>query len=232
MPLQKTNQLIVFSGTDGAGKSTQIERLRVRMQRNEVPVLRIWSRGGYTPGMELLKSLGRFTRRFSRARWQTGNTNFRETSEQKPASIIWRTWLFLACLDLVLYWAVYIRLQLLCGKTVICDRYLFDTQLDFERKFPTIAFQRWLVWRTLCYVTPVPDVTFLLFVDAETSQERSRQKNDPFPDSIETLQWRLKRYLEMDLTVGGRILQIDCRREIDTIQTLILQTIATRKCLY
>ena len=47
--------MIVFSGLDGAGKSTQIELLKFYFKNSGVPVISFWSRGGYTAGMEFVK---------------------------------------------------------------------------------------------------------------------------------------------------------------------------------
>ena len=51
--------MIVFSGLDGAGKSTQIELLKFYFKNSGVPVISFWSRGGYTAGMEFVKKIMR-----------------------------------------------------------------------------------------------------------------------------------------------------------------------------
>ena len=47
--------LVVFSGIDGAGKSTQIELLKSWFLNRKIKVKVLWARGGYTPGMTYLK---------------------------------------------------------------------------------------------------------------------------------------------------------------------------------
>ena len=49
--------IIVFSGVDCAGKSTQIELLKKEFLGQGIESQSLWSRGGYTPGFELLKKL-------------------------------------------------------------------------------------------------------------------------------------------------------------------------------
>ena len=51
--------IIAFSGIDGAGKSTQIERLKQRLESEGQRVITIWFRGGYTPGIEAVKGFAR-----------------------------------------------------------------------------------------------------------------------------------------------------------------------------
>lgn len=52
--------LIVFSGLDCSGKSTQIEFLQKEFSDKKTKNLVFWSRGGYTPGFQKLKDLLRF----------------------------------------------------------------------------------------------------------------------------------------------------------------------------
>ncbi|MDA7437895.1 hypothetical protein N8773_00850, partial [Candidatus Pseudothioglobus singularis] len=47
--------IIVFSGADGAGKSTQIDLLISSITKSGHNACSIWSRGGYTPGFEFVK---------------------------------------------------------------------------------------------------------------------------------------------------------------------------------
>ena len=47
--------MIAISGLDGAGKSTQISLLKSSFESNGRNVWIFWNRGGYTPGIELIK---------------------------------------------------------------------------------------------------------------------------------------------------------------------------------
>ena len=49
--------LISFSGLDCAGKSTQISLLKEYLQGKGYEVSEVWSRGGYTPGIETMKKI-------------------------------------------------------------------------------------------------------------------------------------------------------------------------------
>ena len=49
--------LIVFSGVDGAGKSTQIELLEIELGEQGRSFVRCWARGGYTPLFTFCKRL-------------------------------------------------------------------------------------------------------------------------------------------------------------------------------
>src|SRR3989304_266294 len=49
--------LITLSGLDGAGKSLQTSKLLELFQHRGYEPAYLWSRGGYTPGMESFKAL-------------------------------------------------------------------------------------------------------------------------------------------------------------------------------
>ena len=53
-------KVLVFSGLDCAGKSTQIDILEKTYSELGGKIFCFWSRGGYTPGFQFLKDCIRF----------------------------------------------------------------------------------------------------------------------------------------------------------------------------
>jgi len=182
--------LISFSGLDGAGKSTQIEKLHGWLSGHGYCPIIIWARGGYTPGFEFLK---RCLRTIS-GHHLPGAGHTKARNDLFTKSYISRAWIVIAILDLMVLWGVYIRYQRLVGRIVICDRYIDDTLLDFRHNFPHVEFEKSVFWRFLTHITPKPDISFLLWVPVAVSLERSALKREPFPDNEETLEWRLSEY--------------------------------------
>lgn len=209
--------IIAFSGTDGAGKSTQIKLLEDRLHSEGVKTIQFWSRGGYTPLFSLLKSLIRKLRPGSLP--EAGPSAKR--NQQFESSGVRKVWLLLSILDLVLCYAVWLRFKRLQGYTVICDRYIGDSLLDFRRKFPSEDVASWWSWKLLRSFTPRPNHRFLLFVLPEESARRSILKNEPFPDSPDTLEWRYARYQEFVAT--GNWQAIDCQVSIEAVHNQILE---------
>lgn len=213
--------VVTFSGLDGSGKSTQIEALTQWLVKCGYKPVYLWARGGYSPGFKTIKQLMRWLmgRRFPRP----GDSVDRDKSMQRPCVV--RLWLLLSLIDLIVYWGIYLRLQNVLGRVVICDRYIDDTRLDFRRNFPSVAFEKMFFWRVLEWVTPQPDAAFLLWIPVDESMRRSREKGEPFPDDEETLEWRLQAYLDEDVFPSNRYIQLDCRQSMEAVSVQITDKI-------
>ena len=186
-----TNPLVAFSGLDGAGKSTQIALLAAHLRRQGQEPVVIWTRGGYTPLFSALKTL---LRRLSGRRLvpEAGPSQQRSQTMARPAVL--RLWLTLAMLDLVWIYGVRVRMERWRGRPVICDRYLWDTEIDFRLHYPQARVDRWLLWRLLVRLTPRPDAAFLMSIPLEESMRRGRLKNEPFPTPPDLLARRKEIY--------------------------------------
>ena len=213
--------IIVFSGLDGAGKSTQIEMLRKRLSYAGCSSKILWARGGYTPCFELAKKLLRKITGKKLA--PQGASEVREAQMSKP--LVQKLWLFVAIADLILFWAMYMRALRMLGYFIICDRYIDDTLLDFRRNFPKSNFERSILWRLLTYLIPSADVSFLFWVPVSVSQERSLKKREPFPDDRETLEWRQNAYMDKVIFSSENYLRIDGQMPIDKIEEIISSNI-------
>ncbi len=206
--------IIVFSGTDGAGKSTQIERLVGCYSKQRRNSCYLWARGGYTPGFSLIK---RLLRLLAGNKLPTaGVSNNREVMLKKGS--VARLWLRLAILDLILFYGLYARFLHYRGKVVICDRYIEDTYLDFTRNFGNDFQPQGLLWRALVLLAPRPSKAFLLTVPVDVSLYRSTLKHEPFPDTPETLEWRLQQYMDEAIFPSSQFYKIDCQNSVNDIQ--------------
>ena len=213
--------MIVFSGTDGAGKSTQIDLLIKRLPHKKVKIL--WGRGGYTPVFEFMK---KSARKLMGGKIPHSGINDEREKMLKNKSVS-KLWLTIATLDLILYYGIYIRYLIISGNAVICDRYINDTLIDFRRNFPHQFNEDSFLWKFLVKSVAKPDYSFLLYVPAKTSIVRSKMKNDPFPDSPETLTYRLKMYMDESIFPSEQYHKIDCQQPVYKIQEEIQRVIFT-----
>tara|TARA_B110000879_G_scaffold190780_1_gene255424 strand:- start:106 stop:753 length:648 start_codon:yes stop_codon:yes gene_type:complete len=215
--------MIAFSGLDGAGKSTQIYLATKVYEENGIKSLVFWSRGGYSPGMKFLKNLFNVSNQSSKKEGET-RVNLREKSFSNP--LVRKIWLSVSMLDLILFYGFYLRLKELFGTKVICDRYIYDTLLDFELNFPQENIKKWMLWKLLLFISVKPKKHFVITIPVKESLRRSKLKNEPFPDSIEVLESRLNKYLKY-VSVNKDAIHIDGTDKIDNIHFNILKELNT-----
>ena len=135
--------------------------------------------------------------------------------------LIRKIWLSLAIFDLIFYYGIYIRFIEFFGKIIICDRYLFDTSIDFKKNFPNENIEKWILWKFLKFISVTPKKHFVLTISVKESHLRSKLKNEPFPDNEETLKFRLTEYLNF-INNNKEVISIDCDQSIESIHKDIL----------
>jgi thymidylate kinase len=204
-------KFIALSGIDGAGKSTQLNLLKESLENSGGTVLCLWTRGGNTPGSNAVKA---FIRRMAgNSLPPSGHSSKRDDMLQKDW--IQRVWLVLAILDLIRIYGVLVRCWVFRGKLIICDRYLWDTLIDFKIMFPKIDIENWFLWKLLVWCTPVPDKSILLIIPLHLSEKRCLQKYEPFPDTPER---RKKRYEHYENAANNTYWDIiDSTRSVESV---------------
>jgi len=211
--------LITFSGIDGSGKSTQIKLLMDYLQQEGQKPVYLWTRGGYTPLFERLKRLLRRVAR--RIVPPPGNNPQRAQAFNKKW--VRQLWLGIALLDLLWIYGVQVRYWRWRGRVVVCDRYLWDTLVDFHLYFYEEHVERWWLWRLLVRLTPQPDAAFLLLVPVEEAVRRLNLKGEPFKESPSMLAQRLAQY--QLLAQCGHWIVMDGRRPVSELATEILKVV-------
>ena len=213
----KFTNLIVFSGTDGSGKSTQIKLLISEFQKKRFNVKYYWARGGYTPLFLALKKIFHIS---SANKPSTPVKNyFRERLLKKKW--ISKIWLYLATLDLLIFYVLYIRIISVFTDVIVCDRYIDDTLIDFKLNFPNSFDEESFLWKLLVLLAPKPNKSFLLLVPVHISLIRSKMKEEPFPDTEESLAFRLQSYLDESIFSPEKYDKIECQSSVKDISEKI-----------
>lgn len=206
--------MISFSGIDCSGKSTQINMLCKYLEKQGKKHCVVWSRGGYTPGIQFLKKIIRGGKETTKEEKIAYSEKLNKSSKK-------RRLLFLAALvDLWIYYSVVLRLKELFGKTVICDRYIWDTYIDFKMKYPEYDFEKGFWWRFTLKTMLKPKASFVLFIPAEESVRRSSLKDEPFPEPAEVRERRIEMYMK-ELENNRWQYVIDATRPIDEVYAQI-----------
>ena len=119
-------RFIAFSGLDGSGKTTHAKILLKAFQDCGIRTQYVWSRLGSSYLSNLLIKIGKFLFKV----FHRMNDSSKDKSEMRKIYLQrgWARslWLIAVFCELTIQYLFKVRLPLLLGKVVICDRYLLD----------------------------------------------------------------------------------------------------------
>lgn len=188
----KTPTFICFTGIDGSGKTTLAKSVAERLNNNGTEYKYIYNRLApflLKPFIIIAQTL--FLRgKGSRNNYAEYSATKRKATRKNPLSHLYQ-WLLL--LDYCFQTLLKVKIRLMTGQSIICDRYVYDTiatdlAIDFEYSGEKIKQTLNRFFRLF----PKPDLIFLVDVTEEIAYQR---KND-IP-SIDYLRERREVYLKM-----------------------------------
>jgi dTMP kinase len=201
---------ITFEGSEGCGKSTQVQRLAARLKRAGVLYLVTREPGG-TPIGETIRELLQFAPHGGGMTPQTELLLFEASRSQLVRETI--------------------KPALESGLCVIADRF-FDSTTVYQgvaRKLDQQIVERLNAFAVGDFV---PDITFVLDIDAETARsrlkrtvrrpDRMEQESTEFYDRVRT------GYRELAIRDPHRIILIDGARPADEVENEIWEMISNR----
>lgn len=204
-------KFITFEGSEGCGKSTQIERLVRRLQHSGIETFVTREPGGTALGEEIRTLL---------LHHRAGGDMAAET-------------------ELLLFAAARAQIvreriapALAAGQVVICDRFL-DSTTVYQGAARRLAPEAVARINHFAVGHHLPDLTFLLDVPVEVSHARVRSRGDGRPDRIERESSEFfarvrAGYLALAEAESRRVAVIDSTRPIDEVEALIWETVHER----
>lgn len=200
---------ITFEGSEGSGKSTQAGRVSARLQRCGVPFILTREPGG-TPVGETIRDLLQFAPHNSSMTPVTELLLFEASRSQLVSEII--------------------KPALERGTCVIADRF-FDSTTVYQGAARRL--DREMIGRLNAFAVGdcVPDITFVLDVDAATAATRMQQprKADRMEQQPTEFYERIREgYRQLAASEPNRIVLINGLRNADAIENEIWKTLSSR----
>ncbi|TML03804.1 MAG: hypothetical protein E6G41_13090 [Actinobacteria bacterium] len=218
--LRPRRMQVVFSGIDGAGKTTQVQRLAENLGRLNVPSSIVWVRLGFS-GSALLSGSARLGQRLLPPRTHSAHparaSGLGEPNPLTRRGPIGWTWALANTLDYIRQARAAVRRGR--GRVAIFDRSALDAAIALDHDYGGALALR-LHHRILQAAVPRPDRTFYLRLPAAVAYAR---KDDMFSPSV--LGALVDRY---DRTFPGRagVVELDAQRPAGELAVEVLRTLA------
>lgn len=210
--------IVTFSGIDSSGKTTQLDRFFNLCREKKIKVYKIWGKGRGTPGVMLIKNIIRRDQGMNAEQKKEYRSSIYKNGKKR------RMLLTASIIDLWWYFGIYYRILNLFNKVLICDRYIWDTYIDFRTEFPEFEIDNWLIWKVTVALTPKPKHSFMFYITTEESYLRDQQKGDLTLDPLEVKKAKVEKYMKL-INCGKWEVVIDGTRDRDSITNEVNDTI-------
>lgn len=196
---------ITFEGTDGCGKTTQIEMLKDYFEKQGRTVLLTREPGA--------KGLG---------------TNLREIllNYDGEVSPVCESFLFLA--DRAQHVDTIIKPAVARGEIVLCDRHT-DSTVAYQGYGRELDIEQIKMLNNIATSGLKPDLTFIFDIDIDTAQKRVGKNKDRMESAgIEFFKRVRNGYLEIAKQEPERVKVLDGSKSIETIHNELLEILQTK----
>jgi len=218
MTTEKWPKLICLIGTDGTGKTTQANLLLNKAKAGNRRGLYRWFHYARFFSLPLLV----YARLRNYSRYEIINGQKFGWWEFKPSVLLCKLLPWLMLIDAFWFSLFKIYIPLLCGYSIIADRYIWDIMVDIMQGIDRDDMSLHLIGKMFLKLVPGNTVVFLLDADIESlPQRRNDIKND------ERLQKRMLCYRK--LAIDNGIPVINANNTINDIHQEILDIIIQRR---
>ena len=196
---------ITFEGTDGCGKTTQIEMLKDYFEKQGRTVLLTREPGAKGLGTKLREILLNYD------------------GEVSP---VCESFLFLA--DRAQHVDTIIKPAVARGEIVLCDRHT-DSTVAYQGYGRELDIEKIKILNNIATSGLKPDLTFIFDIDIDTAQKRVGKNKDRMESAgIEFFKRVRNGYLEIAKQEPERVKVLDGSKSIETIHNELLEILQTK----
>ena len=165
------NFFVCFTGIDGSGKTTQAEALIAEMEKRGIGTKYVWNRfegGMITPFTMITKMI------FFRGKNAINSpADYYGTKKRLLRNrILSKGYQYFLLFDYFFQILFRVRIPLIIGKNIVCDRYVYDIIVDLSVDFNYSEEKTKSMLKNLLYLFPKPDLIFLVDVPVEIAYQR------------------------------------------------------------
>lgn len=209
-------RLICIVGPDGTGKTTQAKLLVARLRRKGISCEYKWMRFYHFFSLPLLM-LARFMGLSEVKTLKSGKKiGYHYFYKSKTISKIYPAFLFLDTLIFAIM-KIYIPIKLL-KKTIVCDRFIYDTIIDLELSTGENVINHSIMGRIFTKMVPKNTKTIMLIADEDVLRIR---REDVLKDKTLGIKINLYRKLAQQF----KIKMIEANLSIEEIQNIFRRII-------
>jgi thymidylate kinase len=210
------SRLVVLSGLDGSGKTTQLRWMSAALQRRGERHRVVWLRWVMLTSLPLV-TYGRL-RGFSRRRYNPRSQCTIVQPLYHRSRVMRSAWPCLFALDVALaaWWRVLWPWRR--GEVVLCDRYVLDVIVDIAAIVQDDSFLQSRLASRLLALLPPDACTVVIDVDPEIAFDRK-------PDVLDLAYLERRRPLYLDLARHTGATIVDGNADVASVQRAIASTI-------
>lgn len=176
---KKRRLLICFTGIDGSGKTTIAKRLTESLKEKDLPVVYVYGR----LKLFLTKPLTVIGNKLFLREHNITENYVKYSGKKKNLfskhKFIQKIYLYTILIDYLLQLLIKIKIPLMSGKVIVCDRYIYDTVITDIAVDMNFSKVQVLSLLNKCFLLiPKPDMTFLVDVNENVAYSRK----DDVPD--------------------------------------------------